>query len=160
MHKCCWTKMLILLKLVTARRLSKYSFVKIDWHNPKPWHENLFGDDINILYEREGYTHSQKSEQAKQALLLWNSNFRHFLLSLCQSFITWNELSWSDYSLIIPGCILQYRNDILMGGEDRSVGKKGKRDLRSWGGFRGRANPGETLKKVVQEAKKQAPGGA
>lgn len=55
----------MLLKLVTSRQLSKYSFVLIEWHNPKSWHENLFRDGINILYEREGDTLSQKSEQAK-----------------------------------------------------------------------------------------------
>lgn len=93
---------------------------------------------VLILYIKEDIIYTVRNLNRRATPYITEFKFQTLPAASLSFFITWNELGWIDYLLIIPSCTLQYGNGIRSGVEGRGLGKKGKGYLRSWGAFGGR----------------------
>ena len=91
-----------------------------EWHNPNPGMKTCV--ETALIFCRKWK--AMRPVRNLQPHVLWNPNLSVSLGSPHQSFITWDELGWHDYPLIVSSCILQYRNGILIGTKGENLERK------------------------------------
>lgn len=120
-----------------------------EWHNPNPGMKTCV--ETALIFCRKWMAmHPVRNLQPR---VLWNPNLSVSLGSPHQSFITWDELGWHDYPLIVSSCILQYGNGILIGTKGENLERKEYCRSSRHSGTRQACN---TQRKVFWEARKPA----